>query len=85
MDKLLLKYWAVGNSTNLEVVAAELTAKINQLIDELTQLKSESQKRDEQVREAIRFLAKNFAHEGLIQSFPITPKQIDEILNSTKE
>jgi len=82
MDKLLLKYWAAGNSTNLEVVAAELTAKINELIDELSQLKSESQKRDKQVRRAIKHIAQIL--EIAFKSGN-TLEAIDSILNSTKE
>ena len=58
---------------------------INQLIDELSQLKSESQKRDKQVRKAIKHIVGCLAEPVNVKGWNEEYDKINEILNSTKE
>jgi len=58
---------------------------INELIDELSQLKSESQKRDEQVRKAIKHIVGCLAEPVNVKGWNEEYDKINEILNSTKE
>ena len=56
IEKLPARYWSAGNSTNLEVVAAELTSKINELIDYTQTLTARLDRQEEAIRNVVILL-----------------------------